>query len=274
MNESISRRLITTQKEKPIEYSYTEVMSFYQWRDQIINKYKIIDVTPEVFAKELIYHHNKQYQWTLADAFSAYEKFLKKVSSYLFLIDGTVIKADSSSKILARIRNIFPKYAELESCTIKEVPIDMIKRYFPSDISSKLINKNGSWNDDYKDIFQKVINNKFFLSLIEQMRHKIAHCDGVVENKEDFLNDILSAIGITGEKNKRKYMEILDAYFYMPEYKNVIMLLEVQEDNNFGFETYTDVLNNLIQILLNSAYYIYREITETNDSSNGGFDDS
>jgi hypothetical protein len=274
MNQRLSFKIIESQRENILnqyrniiekkEYDkplFIDIMSFYLWENQKLFQYGKTETTLNSLFEHLIYYHNKLYQWNLSNAFEIYEGFLKEIVEYMRIMEKYNFKFDgkdnSASKILKKLRSILPEYKCLESNTIKEIPKEIIRELiyqFGKPILSidEIIRKNRS-----KLI--KRINNKFILKLIEEFRHKIIHCDGKIENKKEFLKKLLIDVGLYNDGNyNRDYEECLNLYFTMKNKPNEISLLEIKETEIISIDT----LDNLLSVLNNSAYYIYKEIAK------------
>jgi hypothetical protein len=248
---------------------YTDYMLFYSWIKQSIIHYDQNDTTLNSLWNDITYYHNKLYQWQLVSAFEAYEKYLKSLIPFLNILEKIDKKGCSASKILARLRNLLPEYEELELHTIKETPQEIAAQPMMSDV----IDETGEIRKEYREQFFKDSNNRFYLALIEKMRHCIVHNNGQIENKEEFLKETLESIGLFNNGNyEKEYQKIVESYFTISGYKNEITLLEIPLITGVGFDAATGVLDNLFQILLNSAYHIYRELKEKLTTNGGLFD--
>jgi len=240
------------QIDKPIS---TNNLVFYSWENNQGINYGTRDTTIIDLWGDTIFYHNKIYQWLLVTAFEAYEKYLKEISRIIF--KGECI--NSASKALKRIRNKFSTYRDLERRTHVEVNMEIIKHVFPENIQNKIIVEN-RYSKKYKEIFTKDTNNVFQLALIEEMRHHIVHNNGRVPDKDKFLEKILIDIGLYNNgKYDKTFEDIVNSYFSI-KYPDEITLLEIPIEEFPGFSARTDVLFNLFQVLLNSVYYINKEL--------------
>jgi hypothetical protein len=271
MNQRLSSKIIEAEREKikneyktiieKEEYDkplFIDAMSFYLWENDKVFPYGKAETTLNSLFDRLIYYQNKLYQWNLANAFELYESFLKKVAEYMRNNCFEFDKNDNSaSKILKKLRNILIQYKDLESNVIKETPKEIIQKlfcYFEKPILSidEIIKKN-------RKKLTKKINHKFTLALIEKFRHKIIHYNGKIEDKDEFLKDLLIKLGLYNNGNYDKtYEKYFNSYFIMPNYPNEISLLEIKESEIISI----DALDNLLNVINNSAYYIRKEITE------------
>jgi hypothetical protein len=269
MNQRLSFKIIESQRENVLdqyksiierkEYDkplFIDIMSFYLWEDHKLFQYGKTETTLNSLFEHLIYYHNKLYQWNLSNAFEIYEGFLKEVVEHMkknnFKFDDN---DNSASKILKKLRSFLSEYEYLESNTIKETPKEILQELIyqfgePILPVDEIIKRN-------KSKLIKRINNKFDLMLIEEFRHKIIHCNGKIEDKNKFLKKLLVDIGLYNNGNYNKYYEeYFNSYFTMKNNPNEISLLEINETRI----TSIDALDNLLNVLNNSAYYIYKGI--------------
>lgn len=191
----------------------------------------------------------------MVTAFEAYEKYLKELSCIIFKGKSII----SASKALNKIRNKFPSYRDLERKSHVEVSMVIIKQVFPENIQNKIIVEN-RYSKKYKKIFTKDTNNVFQLALIEKMRHCIVHNNGRVADKDKFLEKILTSIGVYNNGKYDKTYEAIVTSYFSKKFPDELTLLEIPIEEFPGFSARTDVLSNLFQVLLNSVYYINKEL--------------
>ena len=231
---------------------------FYSWENNQGINYGKRNTTIYELWEDTIFYHNKIYQWLLVTAFEAYERYLKEISRIIFEVESI----QSASDALKKIRNKYPKYKNLESKTHVQVDREFIEQVFTESIQNEIITEN-CYSKKYKKIFTKDLNNTFQLTLIQEMRHYIVHNNGRVENKYEFLKKILRDIGLYNNgKYDKIYEEIVNSYFGR-KYPDEITLLEIPVEEISVFSASTDVLYNLFQVLLNSVYYINKELQLT-----------
>ena len=228
--ESISTKYKKYLKENkadtPIEIN---IDSIYLWENRQIMRFSERNVSVNFIWNSTIYYHNKLHQWLLATSFEAFEVYLKQI--YPLLFAGKT--PNSADKILKKIRETYANYKKVEQN--KVIPF----------------------------IESNTINNAFQLAMIEKMRHKIVHANGIVNNRKYFLEDILESIGLINNGNYDiKYKNTVDTYFNNV-YAEEIVLLDIPVFESSGFSAQTTVLNNLFSVMLNSAYYIKLEIEKT-----------
>jgi hypothetical protein len=240
-----------SRRNKPI---FDEYMSFYRWDNNHIVHYGEYHTSYNDLIQDIIFNHNKQYQWNLVIAFEAYEKYLKKITSYLVSIKNKhIISLHFSNNDLRNISEV--EYLSIYNILQKDNKYPTLKL-----LSELRILLPNYANLELKN--EKNINMKFMLLLIEEMRHHIVHTYGVITNRVKFLERILKKIGLYNNgKHEEIFRNILNDYFLIKKYPNEISLLEIPVILGF-LVAKTDILGNLFQILLNSAYFITMEIKE------------
>lgn len=299
MNYRLSEKIIKTQQiqiksdykklfdEQKLDVPITtSCLSFYRWKDNLIENYEKIDITLNSLWDRTIYYHNKLYQWQLVTAFEYYEKYL-----------GGIIKIFCCNPIRnnfhAKIKECFPEYKKIIETKLQEKIIIDESQENPSDglISYQQIEKQELFvspfdcfsektikeqfiqmivqNNEIKEDGKLIMKNKhdpinydhdFSISLIEQLRHVIVHNNGIMQDKDYNIQKILERIGKYNNGNyDQVYNLVLNAYLNS---ENEIQLLEIPVLTTEYFTAQTTVLRNLFSVLLNSGYYIFKEIEE------------
>jgi len=230
---------------------YYENSQFYLWENskKTFEIYDERNITIDMLCKDLVNHQNMQYQWLLVSAFEDFVTFLKKSYSYMICIDCK------------------PKDFEISeyqnNCDdIYSLILDNLSNRNAPYILKKLRNKLSNYN--YLEINNNQnIDMKFLLNMIYNFRNIIVHKYGITNDKNQLFNEIMRNIGITGEKIET-YLKIFNMYFSNDTDK--ITLLEIPVfNNNECSMVQTTILQNLFSVLLNSAYYLFKEIKEKYD---------
>jgi len=214
---------------------------------------EMIDIT--------IHHKNRQYQWLLAEAYEVYEDFLKNIYAYLgFKNNELWVLSDFGSITLKDIKTKDFYYFQNQSKNKKGIPqtiLSRLRNILPKYDSIETNNKIDS------DI-------KLGIILIEKLRHVIVHCGGMVKDKKGFIELVLKDAGLFNSgKYKQKIVESISRFFGEGPYSNTILLTEVKGIPLYGVPPQImtgeiNVLEILINVLLASAYAIYKEIKDSN----------
>jgi hypothetical protein len=240
----------SSKQSTPMFDSY---MSFYRWDNNSIVRYGEFHDGYTDLIQDIVFNQNKQYQWNLVVAFEAYEKYLKNAISL-------IISLKNQNKINVKFETkIFRAVLEQD---IKEINESLQKKQGASAtkilIELRHLLPNYALNEKNNT---RETNMCFMIALIERMRHHIVHTNGIVLDRNGFTESIVKNIGIFNNgKYDSKYISIVNEYFIMQKYPNEISLLEIPVLDLGSIIAKSDILDNLFQILLNSAYFICEEI--------------
>ncbi len=179
---------------------------------------------------------NKQYQLLLLNAFEAFEQYLKCAES--LIINNLKNKENSRFSSTKFIINLH--------LTIPVIPT-IIK--FRNESNPKFLDE---------------INLLLTFSLIEQLRHQIAHSNGYANNKTLFIKKCLERIGrYNNDKPKSEYTDYLNSFFGSNQYENLICLIEIRDEQNPHY--YYDRLGDLIKELASYIIFIHGYIKSTSN---------
>ncbi|MCH1921570.1 hypothetical protein L9G15_19295 [Shewanella sp. A3A] len=196
----------------------------------------------------LIKQRNRQYQWLLAEAYEAYEDFIEKVCAVVGARDATLWNNKQKLK--------------LENAIGYQMIIDTIRKSTSEFSSMKLLK---SLRNRFDQIKQLEKNNafksdlRFFLSLIEQLRHQIVHTKGIIGNTNLFFKRVLKGIGLSRSTEWENRIR-----FYLDEHIDgtaVIFLSDRPVNENSILPQYINVIDHLISMLLSHALIVV-EATE------------
>jgi hypothetical protein len=190
---------------------------------------KIVPLTQKVISIEdrmdLVYRHkNKQYQWLLVDAYEIYKLFLQKIYKYIHSVDNSFPEIKHENDILQKLRNYLPKYKEKE-----------------------IKNELG-------------MNIRLMLVLIKELRNIIVHRNGVVNDKEQFIEKIIKKeSSYNNDKHCKNIFDFLSDFFGINECCNTISLLEIRLIPDLPISIENSRLEIIFQTLLASIYEICEE---------------
>jgi len=224
----LSKKIITSQKE------------------QILNTYSQY-VSSNNYDEFISLHAESFYSWKNREII----KYGQKNISINDLVAETVYYHNKVYQWLLAI-----SFEAYEEYLIKTSRILFKNKNYKS--AKKILNVIRIHFPDYQSIENE--NNKFLLSLIENFRHKIVHCNGIVDDRPLFLKKTLEEIGLFNNGNYNLNSTNILNSFFMPEFGNEIVLLEIPVLELSYIRAETTVLNNLLSVLLNSAYFINSEI--------------
>lgn len=172
---------------------------------------------------------NRIYQSLLLDAFEAFESYLKNANIFINILKN--VRGFSPTKFIVKLHMAIP------------VVSNIIKLRAESDPSR----------------FSNELNLLLTFSLIEQLRHQIAHTRGYAKNKSEFIDKWLRRIGTyRNSEIESEAMNYLNYFFGTNEYEDWICLTEVQ-DKESSFR-YDDRLGALIRELTSYIIFIHMHI--------------
>ena len=181
---------------------------------------------------------NRQYQFLLLNAFEAFEQYLK--------IAKLSISGNSGEKT-------GKSFSPTQFITTLHKTIPTIPRII------KIRNES-----DNK--FLDEINLLLTFSLIEQLRHQIAHSSGYADNKSLFIEKCLKRIGrYNNGKPKSEYKDFLNSFFGNNQYENLICLTEIRDNQNPFF--YYDRLGDLVKELASYIFFAHLYIKDISTPS-------
>lgn len=234
-------------------FGSTHFMGFHRADNNEIVRYGKVRLPHEEMGLLLIKQRNRQYQWLLAEAHEAYEDFIKKISAIVGSKDSSLWNAAQSRKI-----NNASDYL----CCIA------IIRRNPSEFSytkllSSLRNKFSAINClEVKNALK--CNLRFYLSLIEQLRHHIVHTKGLIIDTQAFIDKV---IGISGLKKNDELENRVRLYLNDSEGNMFVSLSDRPTRNDNNLEQYHNVIDHLIQMFLSHALIVFEAIEYQNVSN-------
>lgn len=204
------------------------------------------------------YHHNKQYQWFLVEAYELYENFLEELYLILGFYDTNLWSSKDFGNI--SIDEISTKDKEWFKERVKykeEKPYSIIKQ-----LRKKLPNMKEY--EEGKDIIiigmksyrekKNQVNYKFYMTFLSQLRNHIVHDRGYIEDKDKFLEKILKDIGLKDKKDE--YLQHINPFFGTGKYENLICLNELIIEQTEVYSRKQDRLYILLQEIVSYSKLI------------------
>jgi hypothetical protein len=226
LEDKVNNNVQNSKKDSNIQ---STSLSFYS----IFNGYREVSTTKIITREErlnnIFYQRNRQIQYFFLEVIELYQKYLVNLYSEI-LKDKQNFKIEKDltyKKVLNKIRiniNDFNKY----------------------EIGNQL-------NINFK------LKNLFFIEL----RNIITHNNGIIQNKEIFIKDIIEKSGYAYDKRN---IEIIKSYFVLDKNNNCIMFERIEQKTDLDFKEYNqneygkdyidDMLSyvNMIDILTYSKY--------------------
>lgn len=243
LNESMKEHI----KEKELIISGNSVLYWniesgtHESLDPNINTFSDIMSTITVY-------QNKQYQWLLVDAYEAFEDFLDELYAYTGFIDNNFWIAKDFGSL--SINEIDKQNKEWFNIRVKEI------RGRPN-VIYKQIKKKIPLLNYHEKRNQLNINLQFEINLISQLRHRIVHNGGVINNKDSFNDSVLNKIGLGPDNpNRKKYEGEINNYIGTRKIYNrleIILYKHRIKDDQSGLPTHIDRLDTHISTLTSYA---------------------
>lgn len=195
----------------------------------------------------MILHKNKQYQWLLVEAYEEFEAYLEKVYAFCGAKDNSLwpLKDYGNITLPELSEKDFDWYVS-QAKSKKEKPhsiLNHFRKQFP-DLSNMEITNHLN------------VNLKLTIFMIERMRHFIVHRNGVVNNKNDFIEKVTSKAGFGNITTE--HSNYLKLYFGTGDYQDLILLLELPVSSEIPI--HHNRLNGLIKRLMAYAHLLYQYV--------------
>ncbi|WP_052483685.1 hypothetical protein [Flavobacterium sp. MEB061] len=217
---------------------------------QII-RYNYIKSTIDENIKQIILQKNKQYQWILSESFEIFREFIIKLYAYIGYkdINSWPLK-DYGNIVLSELSNKDYTYFLAQAKIKKDIPDSILNRFrtiFPQYKNLEINNKLNK-------------NLNFEIILIEHFRHLIVHCGGKTIEKPLFIEKILKKSGLwnNGKPDSEK-IDFISSFFQSKDAIDAIRLLEIESKND-AFDSYYDILENLMGSLTSICFLLFNEI--------------
>ena len=202
-------------------YMSSESMAFYDPESGLYTRYGITESGAEDRMRQLVRQKNRQYGWLLVEAYEEFEDFLERTYAWLGKHDwqawrlgefGNVRHADLSRKpftwyleavkrkfaqdpkaILARLRDLYPRLAQIEERT-------------------KPLNRN----------------LRLQVELTANLRHKIVHARGTISDRNGFVEHVLTRCGLWNNgRPKAEHRAAVETYLSPDPDDCFVTLIEV-----------------------------------------------
>lgn len=195
---------------------------------------------------------NRQYQWLLCEAYEEFEDCLENFYAYEGYHDRNFWPLEDYGNI---------SLAELENMTFSCYQTRASKKKgAPKTILTALRKKYTQLESIEKDNALEM-NLRFLITLVEQFRHIIVHRNGVVGDREAFLESVLQKSGIS--KKDKTYEGFMNQFFGRGKYSNTVMLLEVPIERHIPIGIHINMFDRLFEIMLTYVHAIYTVLRES-----------
>ena len=179
---------------------------------------------------------NRQYQILLVDAYEAFKKFLE--------ITYSKLSKSNTNFYIKKFHNENDDLIKFESLKFLK------KLHSETPEIGIIINLRNIQDSKQPDIDMTL----FLIALIEKLRHHIVHSQGLIQDKEKFIGDVIKNAGLSNKSTPhQRYRDELNVYLGNEQYSNLICLLEVYVTTN----QFHDRLGDLIRELISYTEFIH-----------------
>lgn len=197
---------------------------------------------------------NRQYGWLLVEAYEEFEDFLERIYAYIGKSNRNAWHLEDFGSVKLPELNKKPYVWYLE--TVK-------KKY--GNRHRELLNRIRELYPNLQTLEEKNIcqvNLRVAIELIANLRHRIVHTRGIVDDLEVFVERILKNCGLWNNgKPKPELNQFIKMYIQNVAGANTIRLDERRASpTKIPIDTYYDVWNQLIGYLISYAYSISESI--------------
>lgn len=229
-------------------------MFFYDAKNGVAQWFGHKTSTHDERILEVILHKNKQYQWILSEAYEAYEDYLEESYSYIGFND----------------KNLWP-LTDFGNITLPELSAKGFDWFLKQAKKKKdrpysILNLFRNISEEFSDL---ELNNKlnknlkFIIIFIENLRHIIVHRSGSVKDKHVFIENTLKKTGLYNNgKYDQNIFKLIELFFGKNEFKNLIVLIESERNEEHFTLIDFDPLDYLLNPLMASSHMVFELVNE------------
>ncbi|CAB5689257.1 Uncharacterised protein [Comamonas aquatica] len=211
---------------------------FYGFRD--------IDIDQEIL--NLFRHTNRQHQWFLVEAYELFEEFLKHAYAFMGMNDPKRWELSDFGDILwdeVESKN-FQWFLE-KSRKKKKAPLSMLRQFRKVLPRMKSVESSNRYNCDLL----------VAVTLVGGMRHKIVHAKGIISDRKEFAQRLITSLGYSGA-GMAHHLDFIEKTLLVNSENGEIHLLNIPApDSRPPFLFHYDVLDVFIRFLLTYAHQVY-----------------
>ncbi|MFZ6773254.1 hypothetical protein ACO0LB_11120 [Undibacterium sp. SXout7W] len=188
---------------------------------------------------------NKQYQWLLSEAYEAFEDFIEMVYAHCGFVENDFWSMQHRKKLSQASDT-----SDIENFKIasKNISVFEILNRIRCKVPRIKNDENGHSIHGHL---------RFYLILIEKIRHVVVHVNGITADKEKFAKEILDKCNVSGNKEVEPIVRnMIEEYFGTEEYSNYINLLERNIKHPSGLPLNSNIQEKLINKMLTYAHLL------------------
>jgi hypothetical protein len=178
-------------------YENSEKMLFKDFRDGDLKIFGMVETNCEEQQELIFILKNRQYQWLVAEAFEHFDDFIENAYAYIGYIDNSCWPMRD--------------YGNIKLNELSNKKFDWFLTQSQSKKTKDILNEFRTLFSELKSIEahrkKSELPPKFVLNFIAQLRHRIVHNGGKVNDKSKFIKEIFDDSGI---QNKGQYDDFIN----------------------------------------------------------------
>ena len=233
-----------------VSFLSMQSMYFQDLTSGSLRRYGFVKSNAEQKRDRVAEQKNKQYGWLLVEAYEEFEDFLERIYAHIGKTDRNAWHLEDFGRVKLSELDDKPFEWYLNNVRRKHKHnhreiLTRIRQLYPE---LKLVEENNIYD----------VHIRVAIELIENLRHRIVHTRGIVDDLDQFVTRILEKCGLWNNGNpKPGFRKFIQRYFYHEAGTYAVWLYERRAaPPEVPVDVYYDVWNDLIVYLISYAYAI------------------
>ena len=247
-----------SQQEKQISEMGDEYINFLSMQSMFFQdlksgapiRYGFVESNAEHKRDRVAEQKNRQYGWLLVEAYEEFEDFLERIYAHIGKVDRDAWHLEDFGRIkLSELDNKpYDWYLNTVRRKYKLNHRDILTRIRQLYPELKSVEENNIYN----------VHVRVAIELIENLRHRIVHTRGIVDDLDQFVTRILKQCGLWNNGNPKPGLRdfIRDYFFYESGTYTVWLIERRAAPPEVLLDVYHDMWDALIEYLISYAYVI------------------
>ena len=233
-----------------INFLSMQSMTFQDLTSGSLVRYGFVKSNAEHTRDRVSEQKNKQHAWLLVEAYEEFEDFLERIYAHIGKADRNAWHLEDFGRI---------KLPELDDKPY-DWYLNTVRRKYKfnqRDILTRIRQLYpGLKSAEEHNVYN--VHIRVAIELIENLRHRIVHTRGIVDDLDQFVTQILEKCGLWNNGNpKPDLRDFIRDYFYWESGTYIVWLSERRAaPTQIPLDAYYDVWNELITYLISYAYAI------------------
>lgn len=244
-------------EDKLIRFLSMQSMYFQEFQTGELVRYGFIESNAEHQLRRVLEQKNRQYGWLLVEAYEEFEDFLERLYAYLGKKnrDAWHLEDFGRAKLPELDDKPFEWYLKSVRTKYRLRHRDLLTRFREQYPELKSVEESNIYN----------VHIRVAIELIENLRHRIVHTRGVVDDLDEFVRQVLKKCGLWNNGNPRTGLrKFVESYFYKKSGSYIVWLSERRAaPREVPLDVYYDVWDQLIVYLIGYAYSICNCVSRT-----------